>query len=144
MSAPQRVTLAIYCMMLAYCFAWVPWRTAAPLRYARIGYGWIWRGPASAYGNFAAPDVYVIALRVFAITAIAGSIMLVFPLLPKRAALLRLRATVGRRRAFIMAVAVAAVLAIVLGSWFYMNREAARQDIFDVIAPEPKTNAPGR
>ena len=48
MKPPQRVVLILYCLSLAYCCLWIPWRTrseALDWRYVRAGYGWMWAGP---------------------------------------------------------------------------------------------------
>ena len=48
MNKPQRVVLIAYFLSLAYCCLWIPWRVPVGLlhvRYARLGYGWIWVGP---------------------------------------------------------------------------------------------------
>jgi hypothetical protein len=43
----QRIVLILYCLLLAYCYVWVPWRTPVRSRdrYERAGYGWLWAGP---------------------------------------------------------------------------------------------------
>jgi hypothetical protein len=51
-----RVILVVYCLLLAYCCLWVPWRIPAVrsaadfahMRYVPFGYGWLWAGPSSA------------------------------------------------------------------------------------------------
>lgn len=44
----RQFVLIAYCAVLAYCFAWIPWRVQvgyARVRYERLGYGWLWQGP---------------------------------------------------------------------------------------------------
>jgi hypothetical protein len=48
MNQPQRIVLVLYCLLLTYCAAWIPWcvRPNYPHRqYERVGYGWLWAGP---------------------------------------------------------------------------------------------------
>jgi hypothetical protein len=49
MSKPQRIVVVIFCLSLAYCFAWIPWSATSSDRYGtytqRFGYGWVWAGP---------------------------------------------------------------------------------------------------
>ncbi len=51
MNRAQRVILALYCLLIAYCIVWVPWciehrspRQVDPTK-ERVGYGWLWGGP---------------------------------------------------------------------------------------------------
>jgi hypothetical protein len=44
----QRIVLILYCLSLAYCCVWIPWRVPynrAATMYDRVGYGWVWAGP---------------------------------------------------------------------------------------------------
>lgn len=84
MSRTQRIVVIVYCLLLAYCCLWVPWRIAdvqANPQYLRIGYGWLWAGPTSDsrfldQGVVGAPDLPLIALRIVAATAISGAAFL--------------------------------------------------------------------
>lgn len=82
----QRVVLVLYCLFVAYCCVWVPWRVlfSAGDQY-RAGYGLLWVGPAGdQIDPFATrPDFPIIALRVIAVTFIAGAAFLFVTLLPK-------------------------------------------------------------
>jgi hypothetical protein len=56
MTRAQRLVLIVYCLLLAYCCLWIPWRVPVGLlhiRYERVGYGWVWAGPYRS-----APVVY--------------------------------------------------------------------------------------
>ncbi|MGA7768976.1 MAG: hypothetical protein WCA27_22470 [Candidatus Sulfotelmatobacter sp.] len=47
MNRAQRVVSIFFCLLIAYCCAWIPW--CIPQRNSsckRVGYGWIWAGPA--------------------------------------------------------------------------------------------------
>jgi hypothetical protein len=47
----HRIVLALYCLLIAYCFVWAPWcvveRHSAHqiAQKRRLGYGWLWAGP---------------------------------------------------------------------------------------------------
>jgi hypothetical protein len=48
MNRMQRIVVILYCLLLAYCCLWIPWRVPynrAATAYERAGYGWIWAGP---------------------------------------------------------------------------------------------------
>jgi hypothetical protein len=48
MNKAQRIVVILYCLSLAYCCVWIPWRVPynrAATAYERAGYGWIWAGP---------------------------------------------------------------------------------------------------
>jgi hypothetical protein len=61
----RQFALIAYCAVLAYCFAWIPWRVQvgyARVRYERLGYGWLWEGPpppqpAPPTGKFSIADI---------------------------------------------------------------------------------------
>jgi hypothetical protein len=84
MSKPQRVVLIVYCVLLAYSCLWIPWRvpkggyTHMPTAFERLGYGFAWVGPSTPnYLNlYATPDMPLIALRVFALSAVAAAALL--------------------------------------------------------------------
>lgn|SRR5438552_7050810 len=86
MNRAQRVVLIAYCLLLIYCCLWIPWHrhvsAASPRWYAgnsiRLGYGWLWIGPRGVgeEGVYADPDLYVIALRIGAATAVSASAFL--------------------------------------------------------------------
>jgi hypothetical protein len=81
MNRLSRVILVLYCLCLAYCTIWIPWRNppGGHEPYIRLGYGFLWVGPkdsSSFYDWFATPDIPVIVLRVFALTAIAAAALI--------------------------------------------------------------------
>lgn len=103
MSRAQRIVVIVYCLLLVYCCLWIPWhipyRNSLP---QRVGYGWLWAGPALASlpappsgfrldyeppWDRARPDMELIALRLLAVTAISGAAFLVAGML-KSAAIL--------------------------------------------------------
>lgn len=49
MNQARRIVLILYCLLLAYCFVWIPWSITSSDRYGtshqRLGYGWVWAGP---------------------------------------------------------------------------------------------------
>jgi hypothetical protein len=84
MSRVQRIVLILYCILVVYCCLWIPWKyEAVNHAYIRLGYAWLWVGPASATvpnttfpfprAGGARPDMPLIALRLLAATA-AGAI----------------------------------------------------------------------
>jgi hypothetical protein len=103
MNRAQRIVLVLYCLLLAYCCLWVPWRI--PFRNSlpeRVGYGWLWAGPAEGHGNVhvppppsgftidpeprwerARPDLELIAFRLVAVTSIAAAGFLLSGMLRK-------------------------------------------------------------
>jgi hypothetical protein len=74
-NAPQRIVLALYCLLLLYCCVWIPWYIGRPDDYLRAGYGWVWAGP-SKVGPLAAPDLPLIFLRIMAATSISAAVFL--------------------------------------------------------------------
>ena len=97
MNRSQRIVAVLYCLLVIYCCVWVPWRVLRTTRPSfRVGYGWLWAGPlppipdASLYsdipagakilrplsdatGPLATPDFPIIAVRLLAVTALAGA-----------------------------------------------------------------------
>jgi hypothetical protein len=98
MNRSQRIVAVLYCLLLAYCCAWIPWHVQRSSRfttfYVRSGYGWLWTGPQQycppppgehsaylceidnakpAYDENASPDLELLALRLLALTAIAAA-----------------------------------------------------------------------
>jgi len=45
MTRAQRIVLILYCLLLAYCCVWIPWKGTNDLGRQRMGYGWVWAGP---------------------------------------------------------------------------------------------------
>jgi hypothetical protein len=44
----QRIVAGAYCLLVAYCSLWVPWRlqiVGSVNASEPVGYGWVWRGP---------------------------------------------------------------------------------------------------
>jgi hypothetical protein len=74
MTRAQRIVLIVYFLLLAYCCEWVPWHLVEGEARVRDGYGWLWVGPSnSADAYLTTPDWTIIALRIVAVTAIAGA-----------------------------------------------------------------------
>jgi len=83
MSRIERAVMAFYFLLLAACVLWVPWHAqlhgSEYSRYAgfeNMGYGWLWRGPATQSSSsllYATPDIRLIALRVLAITSVCAA-----------------------------------------------------------------------
>jgi hypothetical protein len=72
MNKPQRVILAIYCLLLAYCCVWIPWRvtvTAGKRQLTDVVYSLVWVVPDLS----AVPDLKLIFLRIVALTAISAA-----------------------------------------------------------------------
>ena len=72
----QHIVLTLYFLGVGYCCLWVPWHTSfnhpryGP-RELRLGYGWLWAGPANAsQGSYGAPDYKVIFLRIVCVSAL--------------------------------------------------------------------------
>ena len=103
MGKNQRLVVAAYCLLLAYCCVWIPW--SIPQRDSherRVGYGWLWAGPRWAEPHeinvpppptgftidsdetipdpdprhAARPDLEVMFLRFLAATIISGAAFL--------------------------------------------------------------------
>jgi hypothetical protein len=79
MNRVQRIVVVLYGVLLVYCCVWIPWRLqihSVPERsrptYHRLGYGWLWSGPAhDYYAALATPDVRLIELRLIVATSVA-------------------------------------------------------------------------
>ena len=86
MNIIQRAVLALYCIVLAYCCVWIPWRVTTLGRHnlIEIEYSFVWRAP-SGY-NGVEPDVQLILLRIGAATAVAGALFLLAPVITRRSA----------------------------------------------------------
>lgn len=86
MSKAQRIAVAVYCLLVAYCCLWVPWRVSFPegAQY-RAGYGLLWIGPLNAHLDpFATrPDFPIIALRIIAVSFISAVVFLALVLGPR-------------------------------------------------------------
>src|SRR5208282_3110088 len=101
MNRAQRVVLILYCLLLAYCCLWVPWRIQIhfPSRSYWPGeslpaedhysteYGWLWVGPRNLHSRsaYATPDMSLIQLRIVAVTSIAAGGFLLSGMLAKSA-----------------------------------------------------------
>lgn len=83
MNRPQRIVLILYCVLLLYCCLWIPWQYEAVNHgYVRLGYAWLWVGPARAdipatafpfpRAAGARPDMPLIGLRLLAATALCA------------------------------------------------------------------------
>jgi len=75
LSKAQRMILIFYCVALAYCCLWIPWRVPQ-YKYGindnPIDYTWLWSGP-----YLSVPDVPVIILRIVVASALAGAAFLI-------------------------------------------------------------------
>jgi hypothetical protein len=86
MTRAQRIVVVVYLLVVAYCCTWVPWCVrwhiasdySKPLM-QRMGYGWLWAGPSN-WSPYAIPDYPLIAMRLFALTAICGAVYLALAL----------------------------------------------------------------
>src|SRR5450755_705303 len=90
MTKSHRIVLVSYCLLLAYCCVWIPW--CIPRHDStceRVGYGWLWAGPAIKGDVFdqvfpdphpqwdrAIPDLELMALRILAASAVSGAAFL--------------------------------------------------------------------
>jgi hypothetical protein len=80
MNLAQRIVVAIYCLLLAYCCVWIPWRTTTASRERRVVevvYSIVWAAPTCdcKFDNGVSPEMHLILLRVVAITAITGALL---------------------------------------------------------------------
>jgi hypothetical protein len=78
MNKAQRFVLILYCLLLAYCCAWIPWHSGND--YIRLGYGWLWSGPSNLgerTSALATPDLAVIFLRILTATSISAAAFLI-------------------------------------------------------------------
>jgi hypothetical protein len=76
MNRSQRIVLILYCLLLVYCCVWIPWHVVTEDQSnIRVGYGWLWSGPAEG-GPLASPELSLIALRIVAATSIFGALFL--------------------------------------------------------------------
>jgi hypothetical protein len=80
MNRAQRIVLIVYCLLIIYCCAWVPWHLAQTIASEsqdelRCGYGWLWIGPSEPayYNESATPNLTVIGLRLLAASAMSGA-----------------------------------------------------------------------
>lgn len=84
----RRVILSLYCIAIAYCCLWVPWYQPAPpanaRQWFRMGYGWLWVGPHNYLGEYARPDITMIALGLIVASAIFAAIFLIATAKEKR------------------------------------------------------------
>src|ERR1035438_5875726 len=78
MNRAQRVVLILYCLMLAYCCLWIPWSVTYGFeerKTSKVVYSFLWAAPnlGRYWGTAAIPDMRLVALRILAITALAGA-----------------------------------------------------------------------
>jgi hypothetical protein len=104
MRKAQKIVLAAYCLLFAYCCLWIPWCISnRNVTCERVGFGWLWAGPGPALRRDifdriteapipppprgftldsertwerARPDLELIAFRLAAATAISGAAFL--------------------------------------------------------------------
>jgi hypothetical protein len=89
MNRAQRIIVAIYCLLLAYCCIWIPWRETTTLpsgrKYDDVFYSLVWVAP-DTYGRCAAvPEIKLIILRVVALTAVSAAVFVLSGMLWKSA-----------------------------------------------------------
>ncbi len=75
MNRAQRVILAIYCILLAYCCIWIPWRvTFGSGQMTEVIYSLVWAAPKVGYerGFKAVPEMNLILLRIVGLTVISA------------------------------------------------------------------------
>jgi len=87
MNRTQRVFLVIYCLLLAYCCIWVPWRETITIGGQRkvdyVASSLVWAAPNTYQLGYAAvPDMHLILLRIVALTAITSAAFMIAGLLP--------------------------------------------------------------
>jgi hypothetical protein len=74
MNRAQRVVLAIYCLLLAYCCIWIPWRLtcgSAGDTAQYVIYSLLWVAPQECGRvHSVAPHLPMVVLRIAAVTAI--------------------------------------------------------------------------
>jgi hypothetical protein len=86
MSWAQRIIVVIYCLLLAYCCIWVPWRetvtTGGERKFDYVAYSLVWAAPNTYQLGYAAvPDMHLILLRIVALTAITSAVFIIAGLL---------------------------------------------------------------
>ena len=88
MNRVQRIIVVIYCLLLAYCCVWIPWRETITIggqrKFDDVVYSLVWDAPNTyQLGHAAVPDMHLIVLRIVALTAITGALFMVSGL-PRR------------------------------------------------------------
>ncbi|MGA6988630.1 MAG: hypothetical protein WBZ01_21440 [Terriglobales bacterium] len=74
MTRAQRVVAVIYCLLIVYCGAWVPWHyDMEHVKGIKEGYALVWNGPPEGVG---VPDMAAVASRVLAATGLCGAAFL--------------------------------------------------------------------
>ena len=78
MTKAQRVILASYCLLLACCCVWIPWRVtfaSGKRQISNVVYSPVWAVPNVGYepGFKAVPEMNLILLRIMALTAISAT-----------------------------------------------------------------------
>jgi hypothetical protein len=92
MNRSQRIVAVLYCLLLAYCCTWIPWRvtyvsesqssvgseTSNPYQGEKIVrsrsvYSAVWDAPSDGIRWIPAPAIDLIILRILAVTAISGA-----------------------------------------------------------------------
>jgi hypothetical protein len=76
----------IYCLLLAYCCIWVPWRETIIIGQRKaddVVYSLVWAAPNTYQLGYAAvPDMHLIFLRIVALTAIISAVFILAGLFP--------------------------------------------------------------
>lgn len=73
MTRTQQIVAVLYCLLVAYCCAWVPWvANNTVVRDYHQGYGWVWNPPT----EIGVPSLTVIATRILAATALGAAAFL--------------------------------------------------------------------
>jgi hypothetical protein len=78
-SRPQQIVVLIYCLLLAYCCVWIPWRLTFGIgerKSTDVAYSLVWAAPNFGYapGYSAVPDMRLVLLRIIAVTATAAAV----------------------------------------------------------------------
>ena len=94
MTRPQRIVLIAYCLLLAYCCIWIPWRVTFVIEtQSSVGsdivnpyqgekivrsqsvYSFVWNAPSDERNLrwIPTPAVDLILLRIVGVTAISGA-----------------------------------------------------------------------
>lgn len=78
MNLAQRIVVAIYCLLLAYCCVWIFWHVTFGVgqrKFTDVVYSLVWAAPSVGYdpGYAAAPEIGLVFLKVVALTAVSGA-----------------------------------------------------------------------
>jgi hypothetical protein len=75
MTRAQRIVAVVYCLLVVYCGAWVPWHyDMAEIKGIKEGYAPVWSGPPGGLGS---PDIAAIISRIIAASGLGGAAFLI-------------------------------------------------------------------